>query len=91
MSDHQEHKRPDGEKEAWLDRPSNVSKVYWGLVIVCAVLIALDFIYHKHAKLELEQLWGFYGWFGFIACAVLVLIARVLRKLLMRDEGYYDR
>lgn len=91
MSDTQDHKRPEGEKEYWLDKSANVTKVYWAVVIVCAILIALDFFYHKHAELEMEHLWGFYGWYGFISCVFLVLAAKEIRKLLMRDEDYYDR
>ena len=31
-----------------------------------------------------------YGIFGFVACVALVLIAKQLRKVLMRREDYYD-
>jgi hypothetical protein len=34
---------------------------------------------------------GFYGWFGFVACVALVLIAKQLRRIVMRPEDYYDR
>jgi len=37
-----------------------------------------------------EALPGFYALFGFVACVVLVLIAKEMRKVLMRDEDYYD-
>ena len=33
---------------------------------------------------------GFYAFFGFVACVALVLAAKELRKLVMRDESYYD-
>ena len=35
--------------------------------------------------------YGFYGIFGFVACVALVLIAKQLRRVLMRPEDYYDR
>jgi len=38
-----------------------------------------------------EALWGFYAIYGFVACVVLVLLAKEMRKILMRDEDYYDR
>jgi hypothetical protein len=33
---------------------------------------------------------GFYGAYGFIGSVFLVLVAKQLRKLLKRPEGYYD-
>jgi hypothetical protein len=36
-------------------------------------------------------MFGFYAIYGFVACVLLVVIAKELRKLLMRDENYYDR
>ena len=35
-------------------------------------------------------MWGFYAGYGFVACVLLVLIAKEMRKLLMRREDYYD-
>jgi hypothetical protein len=58
---------------------------------VCAVLIAIDVFVPKHGPFAIEHWFGFYGFFGFIACVVLVLVAKQLRKVLMRPEDYYDR
>lgn len=81
---------PD-EKTYWLDNPRNVTKIFWGLVVVCALLFAADAFYDKHVELEAETWFGFYGIFGFVACVALVLAAKELRKILMRGEDYYDR
>ena len=43
------------------------------------------------AQKEIEGWFAFYGWYGFISCFFLVIAARGLRKLVMRDEDYYDR
>ena len=37
-----------------------------------------------------EEWFNFYGFYGFIGCVFLVLMAKELRKLVMRDEDYYD-
>ena len=81
---------PD-EKTYWLDKPRNVAKVYWGLVVACALLFAVDAFYDKHVELEAESWFGFYGIFGFVACVALVRAAKELRKILMRGEDHYDR
>ncbi len=90
------------EKQHLFDSPRNVRRFLRGLVTVCAAFLLLDvisFLLHQFAGFHLlrheegpfDWLPGYYGIYGFIACAVLVLAAKELRKFLMRDEDYYDR
>lgn len=84
-------RKPDpGEETYWLDQPRNVSLIIWALVVVCILLFFADAFYHKHPHFEIEQLFGFYGVYGFFVCVALVLIAKWLRTVLMRPEDYYD-
>lgn len=78
-----------GRKLLWLDNMKNVDKIIYSLCFICAVLFLADFFYKKKTYVDLEDLPGFYGIYGFIVCAVLVLCARVMRLFLMRDETYY--
>ena len=81
-----------GPKKYWLDDRRNVNKVVYGLFAVCALLVGLDLLRHdEHAHFEFENWFGFFGWFGFIACVGLVIAAKMMRKMLKRDEDYYDR
>lgn len=73
------------------DHPRNIRRVLWALVTVCVISFAADFIYHRHAVHPWEGLFGFYAIFGFVACAALVLLAKEMRKVLMRNEDYYER
>ena len=73
------------------DKPQNVRRVLWALVAMCIATIGADFVYHRHIVHPWEGVWGFYAIYGFVACVVLVLVAKELRKLLMRPEDYYDR
>ncbi|MBT3973283.1 MAG: hypothetical protein HOL03_05265 [Acidiferrobacteraceae bacterium] len=73
------------------DKPQNVRRVLWALVATCIATIGADFVYHRHIVHPWEGVWGFYAIYGFVACVVLVLVAKELRKLLMRAEDYYDR
>jgi hypothetical protein len=79
-----------GEKQYLFDKPENVSRLLRGLYIVCAILFLLDFIVHRHVYMKWEELPGFYALFGFIAFVVLVEGSKLLRKLVMRKEDYYD-
>lgn len=78
------------EKAHFFDRPQNVRLVLRLLVTVCALLLVADFIYHRHVMHPWEAVWGFYAIYGFVACVILVLVAKEMRKLVMRDEDYYD-
>lgn len=85
-----------GEKRYWLDEPRNVDKVVYGLYAVCAALVAIDLLdllgvlYHKHAHFPVEKLFGFYGFYGLVGSVLLVLASKQMRKVLMKDESYYD-
>ena len=92
--------RDEGKKHLW-DDPGKVRKwlkVFYG---VCAGLLGLDliFLFHlaeKHLSFEegmfsAENALAFYSAYGFAACTIIVLVAKGLRKVLMRPEDYYDR
>ena len=81
----------DSQSKYWLDRSENVTKLYRGLWVVGALLAAIDLILHRHEDFGFATLFGFYGVYGFCACVILVLIAKKLRTVLMRDEDYYER
>ncbi|MGD8593079.1 MAG: hypothetical protein PVF82_09630 [Gammaproteobacteria bacterium] len=82
--------RDPGEKQYLFDKPENVSRLLRGFYIVCGILLLLDFVLHRHISHSWEQLSGFYAFYGFVACVLLVLIAKQMRKVLMRKEDYYD-
>ena len=79
-----------GEKPGWLDRPGAGKKIYYGLIGVCGLLLLADALYHKHVHYGFEGWFGFYGVYGFVACVGLVLLATQMRKLVKRDEDYYE-
>lgn len=78
-------------KRHLFDKPRNVRRVIHGLIAICSVLLGLDLVLHRHVAHPWEAMFGFYALYGFVACVLLVLLAKELRKLLMRDEDYYQR
>jgi hypothetical protein len=83
--------KPRPDKAAyWLDEPKNVTKIVYGLVLVCLALLAGDFFYHKHVHFAFEGFWGFYALAGFVSYVFLIFSAKLLRKLVKREEDYYD-
>jgi len=79
-----------GEKTFLFDNPKNVTRLLRGIYVVCIVLFVADFIVHRHTVHLWESLPGFYAIYGFVACVVLVVIAKQMRKVFMRKEDYYD-
>ena len=88
---------PSDEKPGWFDRPENVRKILVGLFFACAIFVAVDIVFavtefDKHPYFKWEKWPGFYAIYGFVACVLLVLIAKhILRPLVMRSEDYYDK
>jgi hypothetical protein len=78
-------------KKHFFDKPGNVRWVQYTLLVALTLILGLDFFIHKQPYFVWEKWFGFYGIYGFIACAALVLVSRYfIRPLLMRDENYYD-
>ncbi len=82
---------PESEERSYLfDRPENVKRLLHGFYLCCILLLVLDLVLHRHVIHAWESLPGFYALFGFVACVLLVLVAREMRKVVMRGEDYYD-
>ena len=45
---------------------------------------------YKETHFVFEKWFGFFGFFSFVACLTLVLVARLVRHVLRREEDYYD-
>lgn len=75
----------------WLDDPRNVDRLVYGLYTLCALAFLADVFYRKHPHFFFEYWFGFYAAFGFVVSVTLVLTAKQLRRVLKRDEDYYER
>ena len=78
------------EKNDWFDSKDNITKVYKGLWIICALTILAEAFVHMHPYFEIEEIYGFYAWGGLVASLVFVGCALVVRRVLIRPEDYYD-
>jgi len=83
------------EEKHIFDNHENVKRLIRIFFSISFVLFILDFIIHRHLSFEEEgfsvEKWpGFYAVYGFVACVLLVLVAKQMRKLLMRREDYYE-
>lgn len=79
------------EKPGIFDNPQNVKRLLYIFYICVVLLLSIDLFYPKHALFPWEEYFGFYSVYGFVACVILVIVAKyVLRPLVIRKEEYYD-
>jgi len=84
------HEERDGGQTPWLYRRRTISGIFWALVGICLLLVLADFVYPRYGTFAFEEFPAIYGIFGFVSCIFIVFAGIGLRKLVMRDENYYD-
>ena len=60
------------------------------LLVIAIILLVVEFLVHRHGETHLEESFMFPAIFGFIAFIFIVEVGKILRRLIMRDESYYD-
>ena len=89
---HHEVKEPVG----WMDKPDTVKRLFTTFYVICAVLLASELLLlgaenaHPH-PLEERMRFLVYPIYGFVSFWFLVLVAKPMRKLLIRSEDYYEQ
>ena len=78
------------EKQYFFDKPENIKRMLKVFYVLCVLLVVADFVVHRHIGFAWEKIPAFYAIYGFVACVVLVILAKELRKVVMRKENYYD-
>jgi hypothetical protein len=59
-------------------------------ISVLALTVVAQLFIEAHPHFAVERLFAWNALYGFIACAVLILLARALGVLLKRRDDYYD-
>ena len=83
-----EKKKDD--KVYFFDKPENIKRVLNIFYSLCVILVLADFVIHRHIGLVWEKIPAFYAIYGFVACVALVVVAKLIRKVVMRKEDYYN-
>jgi hypothetical protein len=66
--------------------------LFRGLLGFCAILLVLGLLHkEEHPHFPWEDWRVFFAAFGFVSYAFIVYAGRVWRKVVMRDEDYYER
>ena len=77
-------------RDPWLVRPSSIRLLWVVFLVVLALTIVPDFFIDHHAEFGIEGTPGFFAWYGFITCVIMVVGAKALGVLLKRKDTYYD-
>ena len=79
------------ESSHWLDEPRNVKRLWRGFLVVLALTVLAELLVHLHPQFEIESVFGFSAWFGFMACAAMIVVAKALALVLKRPDTYYGK
>jgi hypothetical protein len=76
----------------WMDRPDTVRRFFLVFYVICALLVVAELVLGKETEHPHPYEWPafFYAAYGFVSFWFLVLVAKPMRKLLIRSEDYYD-
>jgi len=64
---------------------------YLCLFVVALVELFVFQVLHPHITFRWEEIPGFYALYGFVSCALLILVAKALGYWLRKEENYYRR
>ncbi|MDO8320010.1 hypothetical protein [Rhodoferax sp.] len=79
------------EKPHWLDQPRNVKLLWRGFLFVLLLTVLAGFFVPMHPHFAIESIFGFNAWFGFLVCALMIVVAKGLALLLKRPDTYYGK
>lgn len=67
-----------------------VRRLWIIFLAVLAGTLAVEPFVPWHPHFAVERLFGFNALYGFVACAVLILVAKGIGLFVKRGEDYYD-
>jgi hypothetical protein len=74
----------------WLARPETIRKLWIVFIAILALTVVAELFIKRKAYFGIDEIFGFYAWYGFIGCVFLVAFSKALGALLKRDDSYYD-
>lgn len=75
----------------WLVRPATVRRLWMIFIAVLASTLLAELLIERHAAVGFDVLFAFNAWYGFGACVLLVVAARLVGLVLKRPDDFYGR
>lgn len=74
----------------WLVRPATIRLLWRVFIAVLALTVAAEFLVAHHPHFGIESVPAFGAWYGFLACAGMIVFAKGLALFLKRPDTYYE-
>ncbi len=78
------------QQDHWLARSGTIRLLWLLFGVILIALVLADLVLQHHPLFGLDATFSFAAWYGFAACIVLVLFAKILGAILKRPDAYYD-
>lgn len=80
----------DMKENSWLSKPSTIRLLWICFIVVLGLTVAAQFVVKVKGYFVVDTWFAFGAVFGFLACLLMVLAAKLLGVFLKREENYYD-
>jgi hypothetical protein len=78
------------EDDAWLVRPSTISKLWKLFWFVLALTVVAQLFIKVKGYFVVDGWFAFGAIYGFLCCLAMVLFAKAIGNVLKRDENFYN-
>lgn len=75
--------------KGFFERPGVIRGLWILLWVVCGLTLLPEFFIERHPHFAIDGFFGAFAVLGFVACAILILVAKAGGYLLKRREDYY--
>ena len=77
-------------KQSWFYKKTSIKKMWIAAGIILGLTVLLELFVSLHPHFKVESLFAFHALYGFLACVLMVLFAKVLGFFIKRRDDYYD-
>ncbi|NIO41751.1 MAG: hypothetical protein GTO41_17185 [Burkholderiales bacterium] len=74
----------------WLVKPGSIRRIWQIFYVVLAVTVLAQVYIKVKPYFGIDGWFAFAAIFGFLSCAAMVLVAKLLGVFLKRSDDYYD-
>ena len=75
----------------FFEKNNRLRTVLIAFIVLCGGLFITDFFVNRYTYFEVEGLYNFYSFYGFVMFSIIIFGSRFLRFLLGRPENFYDK
>lgn len=86
----EQEKPMQNDSDHWLVRPTTIRKLWIGGIAILALTVIAQIFIPIKGYFGADDWFAFGAVYGFIACALMVVFAKLLGFVLKREEDFYD-